>query len=110
MKLSMLKPCAVCGGPLPPIWQVVKVSMAALDRNATNSVLGVSQILGGSGQALAIAEVMAPGAEEAVMIAGEKDDSLWAQFNVCQACYLTKNFNLAEVAERERGKYEEATA
>jgi hypothetical protein len=100
MKLSELTPCAKCGGKLVPIWYVVRISMAMLARKATSSVLGLSQMFSAgnplSGQALAIAEVMAPGADEAVIIAGDKDKSLMTEFNLCQQCYLEGHLALIQ--------------
>jgi hypothetical protein len=105
VKLSDLKPCAVCGGPLPPIWRVVRVSLAALDREATNGVLGVSQMMGGLHVpgALAIAEALAPASDQAVMVLGDKDKSMMDEFNICQGCFLTKPIDLALLQERAGG-------
>ena len=98
MKLSDLKPCAVCGGPLPPIWYVVRASMAMLNERAARGVLGLNTIFGG--QALALAETMAPAADEAVMVAMDKDRDLMHEIHICQQCYLMKEVCMGELTER----------
>ncbi len=60
----------------------------------------MTQMLGNSGQALAIAEVMAPGAEDAVMIAGDKDASLWTEIHLCQNCVMSGPLDLAMLIEK----------
>jgi hypothetical protein len=97
VKLSELKPCAVCKGPLPPIWYVLRMSMAFLDRKNTNAVLGLNQIFGGD--ALHLAEAFAPGAEEAVVVGMDQDKELMREFHICQNCYLMKRIGLAEISE-----------
>lgn len=63
MKLSELKPCTYCGGPLTgenrsaPIFHVVEIRHAMIDANAVNEVLGMTRYFQG---ALGLAEVMAP--------------------------------------------------
>ena len=74
MKISDLKPCAACGGPLlcPPcaVWYVIRVSHAMPHPRHAREVLGLTQILGG---AVKVAEAMAPAADEAVMVLGDKE-------------------------------------
>lgn len=101
MKISELKPCAICRGPLPPIWYVVRMSMALLDKNATNAVLGLNQIW--SGNALGLAEVMVPGADEAVIIGMDRDKELMTEIHVCSDCYLMRQVSLAELSEGAAG-------
>src|SRR5580698_11127776 len=94
MKLSELRPCAVCRGPLVPIWQVVRISMAALDRSKTQRVLGMTQFFGGN---LALAEVMT--SDDCVMVLGDQDPAMMTEFNICQTCFLKGPINLAELVE-----------
>ncbi len=110
MKLSELKPCDHCGGPLPPSWWIVRVSQAMLDREATQETLGLMQMLGGS---LAIAEAMGARSEEAVLVMGDKVTGLWTEIFLCQDCALGMNddhgdYNLGEllVKVEERKKRE----
>lgn len=69
MKLSELKPCAVCKGKITPMWYVVRFSMAMLKPQAANGVMGLMQMLGGS---LALAEAMAP-EPDCVVVMGDKE-------------------------------------
>ena len=86
-----LKPCVVCDGKIVPIWYVVRVSQAMIQTRTANQVLGLAQMIGGN---LALGEVMAP-EPECVIVMGDADPSLMTEFNVCQNCFLMKEFNLA---------------
>lgn len=88
MKLTDLRPCDQCGGPVGQHFYVLDVSQAMVSPRAANEVLGTAMILGGiqNPGALAIAEVMAPRADEAVMVFGEKDLALNTRLLVCQDC------------------------
>lgn len=98
MKLSDVKPCACCGGPLlvdqMQHWYEFRVSMVIINQRATQQVLGVMAILGGV-QALGIAEAMAS-TPEAVMVMGEHDKELYTQAHICFRCYRKP---LAEIHE-----------
>ena len=95
MKLSELRPCAVCHGKLVPIWQVIRVSMAALDRRNAQRVLGMTQFFDGN---LALAEAITS-SDDCVMVLGDKDPSMMTEFNICQTCFLKGPINLAELVE-----------
>ena len=75
MKLSDLRPCICCGGKIVPLFHMITIvdQVGALDRKATNEVLGLTQMLGGIGNAgaFAIAECMSPGTDDAVKVLGE---------------------------------------
>jgi hypothetical protein len=100
VKLSDLKPCACCGGPLikPPIvtWHVIRVSTALLHPRHARETLGLAQMTG----SLAIAEVMGPAADAAVAIVGEQPGASWTELHVCFDCYCTKVGDLAGMCER----------
>jgi hypothetical protein len=101
MKLSELKPCASCGGPLlrPGIanWYVVRVSQALLHPGAAREVLGLNVYFGG---ALGIAEVMAPRADQAVAIIGDQPGAAWTELHLCFDCYARKgSIDLASLVE-----------
>lgn len=74
MKISDLKPCACCGGPLlnPPVatWYVIRLSQAMLHPRHAREVVGLTQIFNG---AMGLAEGMAPAADKAVMVLGDED-------------------------------------
>ena len=115
MKLSGLRPCICCGGKIVPLFHMITIvdQVGALDRKATNEVLGLTQMLGGIGNAgaFAIAECMSPGTDDAVKVLGEgrepedatyKKDQTIRVF-VCNDCYNTQpSLDLREIKERAR--------
>lgn len=106
MKLSELRPCDHCGGPLPPIWYIVRASQAMLDKTATNATLGLAQMFGGS---LTLAEAMGSRPEEAVLVMGDKIPGLWIEIFLCQNCALGTNdkhgdYNLGELLSKVEGR------
>jgi hypothetical protein len=98
MKLSELKPCAVCEGKIAPLWYVVRFSMAMISPRAANGVMGLAQIFGGN---LALAEVMAP-EPDCVKVMGDEEPELMTEINICQSCVLEKSLNLAMLMESAR--------
>ena len=95
MKLSELKPCAVCKGKIAPIWYVVRISQAMLKPQATNQVMGLMQMFGGN---LAVAEAMAPDTD-CVMVMGDEEPSLMTEINICQNCFLHGSLDLVILTE-----------
>ncbi len=95
MKLSELKPCAVCHGKIVPTWYVVRISQAILKPNAANETLGLMQMFGGS---LALAEAMSSHSD-CVAVFGDEDKNLMTEVNVCQNCFLMKPLNMAMLIE-----------
>lgn len=97
MKLSELKPCAACGGPLmkPPAgcWYVVRVSTAIVNPAAARQVMGLSMMFGG---AMGLAEAMAPQPEKAVLIVGDEEPSCMSEFHLCLDCVPTELLGLIE--------------
>lgn len=57
MKLSDLKPCAICGGKIAPLFYRVTIEQMMIDAAAANQVIGLNTVFGG---ALRLAEAMAP--------------------------------------------------
>lgn len=96
MKLTNLRPCDNCGGEISPHFYIVRTSLAFISQKATNQVLGLNQMFGGD--ALGLAEVMAPDAE-AVKIAGDEDSKLMNEIFLCQICYMD-DVNLALLVEK----------
>lgn len=103
MKLSELKPCFKCGGPLvkPPAgnWFVVRISSAMIDPFAARQVGGLAMIFGG---ALGLAETMAPAPEKAVLILGDEQPALMAEFHLCMDCVPVELFGMWEQASPEK--------
>lgn len=98
MKLSELKPCAVCKGKLFPFWYVVRVSMAMAKPGSSNQVLGLMQMFGGS---LALAETMAPD-PDCVMVMGDENPSLMNELHICQECFLMKPLEMGILMDANR--------
>jgi len=113
VKLSDLKPCASCGGPLlqPPqdAWYAFRSSLAMLNCGAAREVLGMTMMLGGNLRCgpLRLAEQFAPCAEEAITILAEKDGALWTEGHVCFECASTFSLlELVEAVDRRRSEEE----
>ena len=96
MKLSQIRPCDNCGGPIVPIFNVVSITPAVISPRAANQVLGMSQFFQGS---LALAEVFQ--AEEPVTLASEDGDlsGLVTQIFLCQKC-MAGEICLGEIVEK----------
>ena len=108
MKLSELRPCGHCGGPLPPTWYFVRISQCMLNGSATNEVLGLARMLGSE----TLAEAMAARPEKAVVVFGENIPSMWTEIFLCQSCALGMNedapdYNLGELIEKAMERKEE---
>lgn len=112
MKLSELKPCAACGGPLLSkgmgTWYVVHISQAMLNARAANQVLAINQYF--NGNALGLAEMFVPGSDDAVMIFGEKQPELWTKAHICMECGLKHPVAFLIEAVNERQAKQEANA
>ena len=91
MKLSELKPCTCCGGPLPVAFYVLRFHLAGFDAHATREVVGLANFFHG---ALGLAEAMAPRSDVVKVC----DDYLEAF--VCMNCITLGDLRLAEVMER----------
>ena len=63
----------------------------------TNAVLGLMQMWGNQPRAMGIAEVMAPGADEAVDVLDEPEAT--TTLYLCNECFL-QPINLAELEEK----------
>lgn len=104
MKLSEIRPCDNCGGPITPHFYVVRMSIALFNPKATNQVLGMAQYFGGH---LALAELFSPHEDVVTVAMDEKEHKvLQTELFLCQDCYL-RPVNLAELAEK-RGEQIEA--
>lgn len=96
MKLSEIRPCDKCGGPIAPIFQVVRMSIAVFDPAAVNQTLGIHRMFGG--KALRLAEAMSP-QPECVTVGSDKEPELETLLLLCQSCYCD-DINLAVLAEK----------
>jgi hypothetical protein len=118
MKLTDLRPCDACNGPLQgkpggvrsATWYVVRVTQAMLNPKAAGRTLGLAQFFGQgsiSPAALNLAEVMGDCGDDAVMILGDKEPALTTELFICFDCYCGP-LDLASVVERRARATEEA--
>ena len=84
MKLSEVRPCVECGGPIAPMFYVFRISQAMFNAHETNMLLDLRQMSGGS---LVLAEVMGPDAD-AVIVLGDEKAELMTELLICQGCVL----------------------
>jgi len=107
MKLSELRQCDGCGGPLvqaPNIrFDVIRWSPAVVIPTAANQVLGVTQILQG---ALKLAETMAP-EPDVVKLLGDEGAG-WTELLLCFTCSVHPR--LARLHEMLEGRQEREAA
>lgn len=107
MKLTELRICDNCQGPLCPQMQfyVLRMSLALFNPHKYNQVAGLARMFNG---AVGLAEVFAPEAD-CITVAGDKDPRLMQEFLICPDCYLRRPVDLAVMTERanEREKQRE---
>lgn len=95
MKLTDLRPCDACDGPVGQQFYVVRSCLAFVAPVAGNQVLGLARMFQGNMQ---LAETFAPDAD-CVKVAGDEDPELWTELLLCQDCYLVGTLVLAEINE-----------
>lgn len=78
MKISELKPCDLCGGPIVPIHYKVTIETLGIDANKVNQTMGFAQMMGGS---LPLAEIMGP--HDDVLIEMDRQENI-----VCIKCIM----------------------
>lgn len=92
MRLSELKPCAMCKGALrrPPAaqWYVLRMSHAMLNPQTANRVLGLTQFFQGG---LGLAEAFET--EKPVVILGDCEKELMHEVHICFDCWTSKAFD-----------------
>ena len=87
IKLSEIRSCDACGGPIAPVFSYVQIRMGVFNSKNSNQVLGMMQMWGKqSMQALKVAEALAPGADEAVEVVDEADAT--TTLFICSKCIL----------------------
>lgn len=106
MKLSEIRPCDNCSGPLSQgHFYVVRVSQALVLPKPFHQVMGLTQYFGFQPGALALAEVMAPDAD-VIKVFGDEKPELMQEFLLCMECYL-RPLDLAVLMEK-RTRHESA--
>lgn len=100
MKLSELRPCDNCGGPVGTTFNILRHSIVAVNAEKANRVLGMAQFFQGH---LGLAEVMGP-EDNPVIIAGEFNPVLWTDLFICQDCYYQKHLSIPSMMENRVNK------
>lgn len=113
MKLNEIpRECAACKKPLRFPFFRVRIDYVLGNQQAADQVLGLARMYGGSQQALALAEVMAP-TPEVAKCAGDEEPAMVTTAYLCVACVcLTEPLAAAweagnapdAIAAREAGK------
>jgi hypothetical protein len=100
LKLSDLRPCDRCGGPLELVFHVVRSSLAIVMPDRAQGVLGLGMTFGGIRRpgALAVAEALAPDVD-AVVFAGDQEGASWTELFLCSSCWAHPETQVAAVAE-----------
>lgn len=104
MKLSDLRPCDNCGGPVGTSFNLIRHSLVVMNAHKANRVLGMSMMFDGS---LQLAEVMGTD-PDCVTIAGEFNPALWTDFYVCNECYYKKFLSILALMEKRIEQLEKA--
>jgi hypothetical protein len=98
-RISDLRPCDNCGGPITPFFYVVRMSLAFIREEAVNQFIGMHRFFGGRASP-ALVENFAPAAATGVKVAGDEEPTLMTELVICQRCYLDQPIDLALLTER----------
>ena len=93
MKLSELRPCDFCGGPLIPQFYILQYKQAIFTPQ-TQQMLSATQIMGGS---LVIAEALFPRADEAVLIIEDAPGIDSLEIIVCRKCFMEREIRFVDL-------------
>lgn len=103
MKLSALRPCDNCGGPIAPTFYVVRYSIAVINPTKTNQILGMTQFFQGS---LALGELFAEDGQAVNVAMDDREyKDLMTEIFLCNKCHLN-DINLALLADKVAEKSE----
>lgn len=107
-KLTDLRPCDNCSGPVGLIFQVVRTSVAVVNHQAVNEYLGMHRFFGSKAHD-ALVMNFAPAAHKAITIAMDEAEhkELTTELFVCMTCYST-GIDLPVLVERVNKRNEEA--
>jgi hypothetical protein len=107
-KLTELRVCDNCSGPVGLIFQVIRVSIAVVNPKAVQEFLGMHQFFGGQAHANLVMN-FAPAADQAITIAMDEDEyaSLTTELFVCMSCFALR-VDLPVLVERVNKRNEAA--
>jgi len=106
-KLSDLRPCDACQGPVGMQFYVLRMSLAFVRRRAVEEFLGMSMFFGGKAP-VSLVENFAPAAADAIVVAGDTEPSLLTELLICNSCFLDRPIDLAHLMERRNATEPEA--
>jgi len=107
MKVTDLRPCDNCGGPIAPSFYIVRMTMAFIKPAAIDEFMGMHKFFGGRASP-ALVENFAPAAADAVIVAGDKEPSLMTEAFVCAKCYIDRDLDLPMLQERVQARHRRA--
>jgi hypothetical protein len=99
VKVSELRPCDQCAGPIAPSFYVVRFSQALINANAVNEFIGMHTFFGGRASA-ALVENFAPASIDAAIVFMDQDRTLQIELFICQECFLNVPLDLARLMEQ----------
>lgn len=98
-KLTDLRPCDRCGGPVGFQFYTVRTSLTFVKLQAVQQFAGMHMFFGGRASA-ALIENFAPEAADAVIVAGDQEPKLMTEFVICSGCYLDHPIDLPMLTEQ----------
>lgn len=100
-KLTDLRACDNCTGPVGHIFYVVRVSHAVVNQRAVQEMAGMHQFFGGRA-GLGLIENFAPAMANGFTVAMDEPEfkELMSEAFVCNVCYMEKPLDMALLFER----------
>lgn len=108
MKVSELRPCDSCGGPIAPMFYVLRACLALIKPDAVNQFLGMHRFFDGKASA-ALVENFAPASLDAVIVVGDQKPELMTEIHLCVAC-TDQPLDLLSLIEKRRARHGAAEA
>lgn len=99
-KLSDIRPCDNCAGPVGLIFYIIRFSLVVVNRRAVEEFAGMHQFFGGRAST-ALVENFSPSAADAIKIPLDDPEfkELVTELFICGKCYL-EPLDLPQLAER----------
>ena len=98
IKLSELRPCDNCHGAIVPLFRVVDIKIAVLNKRQMHAVQGKLQAHGWHGMGgLMLAELIVPGADRVIEVL--EDSETVVRLFICMKCWLNP-LDLVVLAEQ----------
>lgn len=98
MKVSELRPCDSCSGPITPAFYRIRFDLAVIRPEAVNQFLGMHQFFHGKASPALIENFVSD--NDAVTFAGDKAPSLMTTAFICHDCFFDGKFDLLMIMDR----------